>query len=190
MYTAEVSFKIIGDLIMDEAEDMIKSIADTWRMNGQNLGDERLYAKTQDAYKMYLLIPEKDALSEKYNNKYVQETIKKLESVGLEFPTVTIMDDELQDDELCDCKAPSEYLIYTTYISLSPPLRCKKCMGTIPLYKIPKLYDESDYYTLIVWRDDYQSCDSLQMNCKVGERFALRQLSSIDSQLTKDGLDV
>ena len=37
---------------------------------------------------------------------------------------------------------------------------------------------------------DYQSCDSLQMNCAVGERFAIKQLSKLDSPLTKVGLDV
>lgn len=190
MYTITVEFKILDEKDSQAQQDAITNLFDTWKMNGQVLGDEHIYAQTVDAYKMFLLTAEKDSLHSKYNNKYTKLTIKQLKTIGLATPTFTILDKNPQEDDLCKCNVVTEYILYTTYICLSPPLHCKKCFGTIPLYKIPKLYDDSDYYPLITWKSDYQSCDALQMNCGVGERFALRQLSFIDSQLTKDGLDI
>jgi len=180
MYTIEVKFKIISLHGIEEQEDAICTLFDTWRMNGQVLNNEHIYARHEDEYKMFVLSSEKDSLHNKYNNQYAKKTIDNLISLGLEKPLFTILDKEPQDNDLCNCKSVSAYVLYTTYICLSSSLRCKKCFGTIPLYKIPKIYDESDY----------RACDSLQMNCNVGERFALKQLASLDSQLTQDGLAV
>ena len=190
MYTAEVVFKI-NDFNNDEKqEECMELLIGHWRMNGQILGKEHLWVRKKDCYTMYLYIPEKTSLDEKYHNKYVQKEINNLKDIGLKKPTITILDYNELESSSCDCQKPSEYILYTTSTMLSPALRCKKCFGTIPLYHIPKLYDESDYYPLISWQSDYQACDSLQMNCSVGVKFAYRQLGSIDSQLTKDGLEV
>jgi len=190
MYTIEIKFKIIKLHDSEEQENAICTLFDTWRMNGQILNNEHIYAKHEDEYKMFVLTSEKDSLHNKYNNQYAKKTIDNLISFGLDKPLFTILDEEAQDNDLCSCKSASTYILYTTFICLSSSLRCKKCFGTIPLYKIPKIYDESDYYPLITWQSDYRACDSLQMNCNVGERFALKQLADIDSQLTQDGLDV
>ena len=190
MYTVEVTFKIIEKNREEEQEELIILIKNSWRMNGQVLGNENIYAQAKNAFKMYLYIPEKDSLDKKYNNKYLDKDFIKLKEVGLANPKVKIIDEKSQDDELCDCKKPSSYILFTTYVALYTSLRCKKCFGTVPLYKIPKIYDDSEYYPLICWQSDYRSCDSLQMNCSVGEKFALKQLGSLDSQLTKDGLKV
>ena len=90
---------------------------------------------------------------------------------------------------VCKCKSSSTYILYTTYVSLGSPLKCGDCFYEIPLYNLPKTYDD-DYYNIICWASDYQRCDGLQMNCAVGERFGTNQLSKLDSPLTKLGLKV
>jgi len=191
MYLVEIKFDINDNNNREEQEELIESLYSSWCTNGQILDTYYKYAKTQKSYKMYQTIPEKDSLSKQYNNKYAVEYLLNLKKVGLDTPKITIIDDTPQDDDLCSCDKPSEYVLYTTYISVSPVLRCKECFKTIPLYKIPKLDIESDnYYSLITWASDYRSCDSLQMNCNVGERFGFKQLQSIDSQLTKNGLEL
>ena len=190
MYTVEVVFKI-NDLNNDEKqEECIELLIGSWRMNGQILGKEHLWVRKKDCYTMYLYIPEKTSLNKKHHNTYVQKELSNIKSIGLKQPTMIILDYNELESSSCDCQKPSEYILYTTYTMLSPALRCKKCFGTIPLYHIPKLYDKSDYYPLISWQSDYQACDSLQMNCSVGVKFAYKQLGSLDSQLTKNGLEI
>ena len=102
---------------------------------------------------------------------------------------ISVLGEEPESMPLCGCKVVSNFILFTTYLSLESSLKCATCFGVIPLYKIPKTsYDE--HYKIICWQSDYQSCDSLQMNCVVGERFAINQLSKYDSQLTKQGLAV
>ena len=72
---------------------------------------------------------------------------------------------------------------------MESPLKCADCFGIEPLYKIPKTADE-EYHNIISWQSNYQSCDSLQMNCTVGEKFGTSQLSKYNSQLTQQGLKV
>ncbi len=43
---------------------------------------------------------------------------------------------------------------------------------------------------ILSWETNYISCDSLQMNCEVGERWALNQMQEITSQLSKQGLEI
>ncbi len=91
--------------------------------------------------------------------------------------------------EKCQCQKRKSLILFTTFISLESPLRCGDCFRTIPLYNIPKTYDD-EYYNILCWESDYQSCDQLQMNCSVGEHFATNQMSKIDSQLSKQGIKV
>ena len=43
---------------------------------------------------------------------------------------------------------------------------------------------------ILSWETNYISCDRLQMNCEVGERWALNQMQEITSQLSKQGLGI
>jgi predicted nucleic acid-binding Zn ribbon protein len=139
---------------------------------------------------MEVLIPDKNSLSKKYANKYTKESYKKLKSVGLSQPKIKILGEEPQGYNKCECKKVKEYILYTTYVQIKPALRCKKRFGYIPLYKLPPIYDNADYYPLITWKSDYQSCDSLQMNCSVGEKLGMKEMTKHNSDLSKDGRDV
>lgn len=191
MYLAEITFKILKDANQEKQEELIENINASWAGNGQILDDCYHYAKAKKEYKMYQTIPEKDSLTDKYNNKYAKEFIEKLSSVGLAKPEITIIDNEEQEDDLCKCTEKTEFILYTTFETFHSPIRCKKCFKAIPLYKIPKLDNfNDDYYPINSWVKDYKACDSLQINCSVGVRFALKQMGSIDSQLTKVGLEL
>jgi predicted nucleic acid-binding Zn ribbon protein len=80
-------------------------------------------------------------------------------------------------------------MVVMTYILLESPVRCGDCFGTIPLYKLPKACN-NEYCEILSWESDYKACDTLQMNCSTGERFAIIQMSKYDSILTKRGLDI
>jgi predicted nucleic acid-binding Zn ribbon protein len=57
------------------------------------------------------------------------------------------------------------------------------------LYSIPATYHD-EYCDIISWQSDYQACDNLQMNCKTGERFGIRELSGHNSSLTGQGIKI
>ena len=43
---------------------------------------------------------------------------------------------------------------------------------------------------LIAWKSDYAACDRLQMNCRVLEHAATRELSAPESDLSRSGLEL
>ncbi|MEA3490507.1 MAG: DUF2310 family Zn-ribbon-containing protein [Campylobacterota bacterium] len=187
MYTAEVKFTINKKVKDDSQTDLVELIFGSWRMNGQVLGDTYFSFIKNKNLIVQVLIPAKDSLSTKYANRYLKSSYKKLESVGLSKPRIKILGEEPHYYNKCKCKKVKEYILYTTYVQLEPALRCKKCFGYIPLYKIPPIYDNSEYYPLITWQSDYQACDTLQMNCIVGEKFGMKEMYDHQSDLSKQG---
>ena len=182
MFVVEVKFPI-KVLENDEVQsDLVYSFYGSWRMNGQVLGQTFPMAKTDIDISIFVNVPSVDALSKKYDNKYVQEDYKKLEVVGLGAPSIMIVGKEPECIELCSCERTS-FILYANYLSVESALRCGGCFGIVPLYEIAKTKDH-EYHDVISWQSDYKSCDSLQMNCQVGEEWATKQLSTVDSELS------
>ncbi len=188
MFIAETAFTLKDKVNEELAEDAINSFLGSLRMNGQVLGKEFLIAKRGLIYRAFLHIPEADSLDKKYANSYVLRELKKLDEVGLSF-LHKIIGKEPDCSSICVCNSPGSYIVFTDYISLESPLRCGDCFGVVPLYKIPRTYDD-EYYDIICWQSDYQACDSLQMNCLTGERFGKQQMSRHNSSLSKQGIQI
>ena len=166
MYTIEVKFKIIQKQNREKQADLIYSLCGSWRMNGQILNRHFPIAENSNDFTLYVNTPESDSLNVQYNNTYVSKNYAELKQVGLDKPIMQIAGKEPEAMKLCDCENQS-YILYTDYLSLESPLRCGACFGIVPLYKTSKTKDD-EYHDIISWQSDYQACDSLQMNCKVG----------------------
>lgn len=190
MHTVRVSIEAKKKADWEKITDSINGLLGALRMNVQILGNQFPTAQTKSGLEFYANTPDKDSLSKKYNNKYVNKYLAQISDYKIKKPQITVLGKEIDSASLCDCKKLNDFVLFTTYVSLESPLRCFKCFGVVPLYKIPKTYDGDEYYNVISWQSDYQSCDSLQMNCTVGERFAINQLSKYDSPLNKQGLSV
>lgn len=188
MYTFELLFCLNNSHDAEQIGGTINNYLHSLRMNGQILGKEYILALDKNIIRSYVLVPARDSLNHKYSNKYVKEYYKELSSQGIKIEFKRI-GKELDSADLCKCNTVDSYILYTYYTSLESPLRCGNCFGIIPLYKIPKTYDD-EYYDIKCWETNYQSCDTLQMNCRVGEKFGMRQLSDINSSLNKDGIDI
>lgn len=189
MEIIETTFQSLDSNKEEEQFEAIDLLIGAYRMNGQVLGREYTIHKNNDSYYSYLKTPEKNSLNDQFNNEYVIRNIAKCKDANLRGPLHNYLGHDLDSGKLCTCDKSSALILYTNLWSLEPPLRCMDCFGVFPLYKIPKTYDE-EYYDVICWQSDYQSCDSLQMNCKVGERFSMRQMLELDSALTKQGREV
>jgi predicted nucleic acid-binding Zn ribbon protein len=188
MQTAKITFEFTETKNFEALSDSVNYLLGTWRKNGQILGKQFLMAKTENSFDVFVNIPDFDSLAEKFNNKYVAENLSDIDGLKV-VRKVTILGEEPESKHVCGCKRVKGYILFTNYLTLESPLKCFDCFGVVPLYKVPKTKDE-EYINILSWESDYQSCDSLQMNCRVGERFGTEQISKHDSPLSKIGLEI
>ncbi len=130
-------------------------------------------------------VPEKSALSKKHANRWVTKAVQELAELGMRLQVLDLGDDP-DSSHPCRCQNPPWFALFTNYASTESPLRCGKCFGTIPLYRLSATPDD-DYSDVICWQSDYRACDHLQMNCSTGERFATRQMENHESSLSSRG---
>ena len=154
--------------------------------NGQILKNYEMI-KTGNDYTVFVTLPEDDALDEKYNNIYISKyfaQVKDLFEISLE-----IIGENLNYDQSCACQKSSWYMLYTDYAESDSPVVCGDCGKTVPLYKLPHLFNENEHHGVLGWKEAYSEIDGLWLYC-LSDRFTYRQLNKLDSQLSKIGLDI
>jgi len=191
MYTQEISIDIkTKKLDKDELIDEFNVLMSFYRANGQTQGKIASQYIKNDKIVCLPFTLEKNSLNKKFNNFYVNRQTKKIEDLcnsRLRYKTIGKSYDSYKSP--CKCKRPSFYILVTNYITIESPLTCGTCFKSVPLYRLPIYYDHG-YMPILSWETNYISCDSLQMNCEVGERWALNQMQEINSQLSKQGLEI
>ena len=190
MYIQKLSIDIKTNTNKDDLIEQFGLLMAFYRGNGQTQG------KIESQYidnKRIICLPfthEKNALDKKNNNFYVNRQSMKLEELcnsKLSYKTAGKTYKSYKTP--CKCKRSDFFILITDYISINSPLTCGTCFKPIPLYRLPVYYDHG-YMPILRWETNYISCDSLQMNCEVGENWALRQMQEIKSQLSKHGLEI
>ncbi len=157
-----------------------------WRYNGQLVGRDQTVVSRPGGVSVFGVAPERGALAPRRSSVHVRRLLGELRAVGLARPRTTDLGFALESAAVDRCRRPSSYVMFTTYVALATPLRCGDCFGAVPLYRLDS-GERGDHGELIAWESDYQACDSLQMNCATGERFGSRELSRVDSSLTRRG---
>jgi predicted nucleic acid-binding Zn ribbon protein len=157
--------------------------------NGQ-IFREYVVAKKKNGYSAFVELPEKTSLKKVNNNKWVNQSYKILNKLGIKMSATKLISEVEFNGTCCCCKSPKGYILYTDFLDNQTPLMCGDCWSVVPLYRIPPTYDESEFYDLLQWQKDYIACDGLQMNCQTGERFGLREMTAINSSLTKRGREL
>ena len=190
MYIQEISLHINAKLDKDAIVDDFGILMGHYRGSGQTQGSIETQYISENKMVCLPFTHEQNSLDKKYNNYYVDKQIKKLEEVcnsSIQFKTVGKDYDSYKTP--CKCKASDFYILITNYATICSPIACGKCNNYVPLYRLPKYYDNG-YKPILSWETNYQSCDSLQMNCEVGERWALNQMQEVKSQLSKQGIEI
>lgn len=190
MYIQEISIDIKTKVNKDELIDEFSLLMSHYRSSGQTQG--KIESQFIESGKIICLpfTLEKNALDKKLNNFYVNRQSKKLEELcnsKLEYKTVGKSYESYKSP--CKCKKSDFYILITNYVTTESPITCGTCNKSVPLYRLPVYYDYG-YLPILSWETNYISCDSLQMNCEVGERWALNQMQEITSQLSKQGLKI
>ncbi len=193
MYIQEISIKLQENTKKEKISEIIEEfdlLTGFYRGSGQTQGKiASQYITLNNDKIVYLPFTlEKKSLDKTYNNYYVNKQIDKIEKIcQASFQFKTLGTDNYQP--CCTCEKTDFYILITNFITILSPLRCGNCHKSVPLYKIPIYYDYG-YMPILSWETNYNVCDTLQMNCEVGEKWALKQMQEVNSQLSKQGLAI
>jgi predicted nucleic acid-binding Zn ribbon protein len=174
------------DKLFEEFETLMSNLCKT----GQIIADYETPFVAGNELISFQTTMEKGSLSKKYYDEYVIQRVKNLEQwcnakLKTEVAGISIPDYK----GVCNCKKPGLYILFTYVLNDSGMIDCGTCNKIVPLYKLTHL-NYQDRYDILKWERDYKSCDSLQLGCTVGEKWATKQMSDPTSQLSKQGIEI
>lgn len=184
MYTADVNFKLKHGASRHEAESAISSFL-VALLDGGNVVDRRPIpmAAVRDGYRATVSLPERGALASRWHNADVRRKKLTLTEVGLKLGPIRIVGKDPNSQVVCSCRRPSAL----TMVLGDTPLTCGDCTGKVPLYRMSRMRKHGNDHGLRYWAHLYRALDQIWTASDVGERFAYRQLSEHDSDLSKLG---
>jgi len=177
-----------GAISEDQIEEITSFHAALYK-NGQAIEREYPIWINKNRVTMNITCLEKNSLAKCNCNKYVLNHLKKLSELGFNKIHKSYLGIDPSCIETCECKASSAFILFSTYASYASPIRCYDCFKNVPLYQFQPICN-FEFLDIMTWYNDYKACDSLQMHCSVGERFALKQLGDPKSALSKMGLKI
>lgn len=189
MLIAQVDFDILVDSGCEKQSDAIYSVLAAYSRDGRILDENFGIFQSENTFKSFVSIPAEDAFEKLLGSKYISEAIQKLNTVGLSPPNHKILGKETENSESCECENSSTYFLITNFLSIQSPVKCFDCNLPVPLYWFPR-FSSSNFSDIFRWQSEYKACDSLQMNCGLGERFGINQMSKLNSGLSKTGLEI
>jgi predicted nucleic acid-binding Zn ribbon protein len=143
---------------------------------------------------VFATIPEEGALDPKYDHRFAAEARQQLAAAGFGPPRIVPRGEYIFDEDLCGREQHSHFILFTTFLQNTSSLRCVYYFGSIPFYRLPYLADAKtdrcDPEALTHWENDYKTCDTLNMHSGMGEAFGTRQMQRLDSELSKNGIDI
>ena len=187
MFAVELKFESSGHGSSDAKTDAISWLTAAFVRNGNLMG--QFEVEGDEEFVVYGLTPARNAFHRANWNDRVRQQIGALKSVNLKRPRVRILGLIPETAPICQCARPKGYFLFTTFLSVEPPLRCIRCNGVVPLYRVARPTG-GEHSELLSWQSNYQACDTLQMNCTVGQRFGERQMSDMKSPLSITGLAI
>ncbi len=188
MYIAELFFKKTDGSMKEDVdrEDELHSFLGALVHNGQILSNYFPIVQKEAGYTAFVLIPDKNALDTKYGNQWVRESYDKFLNAAWMNPEIKILGFDASSSEVCACAKPKSFILFTHFLTVESPLKCGDCFCPVPIYLIPEAPDGSSS-DIRSWQADYRACDTLQIGSSTGERFGTREMSKVDSSLSKRG---
>lgn len=188
MHTAKIRFSFAHkgpEAAVEAALDLLS----VWYKNGQIATDE--WPAIAEGYQMTFVVslPDADSLESAHNNEYAAKELAALHEHGLSTPTIEVLGKDPGTLDPCQCARSSSYILFTHFLTSESPIRCGDCFQPVPFYRL-RAEDHGEYLYIRHWTANYQACDTLQMNCNVGEAFGEGQLLAHDSDLSLEGRDI
>ncbi len=163
---------------------LINQVLNQWLYNGQVIGREMAVTYHQTEFQVRLSTPEQDSLLPQNNSLEVDEALAQAEESGVVFEYFELIGRDYQAEETSDNLKPSFQILYTTHLDTCSPVYDGESFRPIPLYRLDnQLLSEQ----VLKWQQDWQACDTLQMNGSTLEQQALQQICDVESGLAQQG---
>lgn len=192
MYTAKLSLKLGAKIdygsYQDGVDDILYGLISAFVQNGQ-IADCRTHPNfiENECLCVIVNIFNNDSLDKKYHNIYINKILSKLKTDDFK---IEILGKEFKSLDIATPNSTNAFILTTHCYTNESPIRSFE-FDPIPIHYLPKTHqDNESYYNLICWQKDYQACDDLQMQCRVGEQWALTQMGDVNSELSKQGLEI
>jgi len=192
MYTFEFLFypKSFEEPFINEFDYAMENFTSSLCSNGQIMFDFINTVKYSDHYAYRVVAPEPDSLNEKYYNKYCKQDFLIVSEMSLKEPELRLIGENYNFSDSCSCENSSHYVLYTENRDLSYPVVCGDCERNVPIYKLPRTYDNNnEYYDVWNWQYIYHACDK-QFMYGMGERHGYKMMNDIKSPLSVEGLRI
>jgi len=189
LFTFEIRFypKSFEEALIDDFIDNMYEFISCLCKNAQILETSQNVVKLEDHYAYRVIAPEMDSLNEKYHNRYCSRFLAAILEKSLREPEIHFIGENYNVPDSCECKTTSHYILFYPHKTDEYPILCGDCLHSVPLYKLPKTYDDEEYYDVYCWLRVYEACDKLFME-GIGERYAYKMINDPNSKLSKEGL--
>ncbi|UPT66954.1 MAG: Zn-ribbon-containing protein [Sphingobacteriales bacterium JAD_PAG50586_3] len=186
MFTHQISIQVKQGVDLAEAVSQFTSLIGSYYQNGQVL-HKQLNTYGEDGLITYVAeTQEEDSLNAKYNNELIKMRIGLLEEHCGNKLEIKLLGKSHEEVAVCNCNQRDFYLLIADHSSVDSPVKCGACFDVIPLYKLPP-HNESGYYEILAWEQNYKGVDTLQINGHAGEEWATEQISNPNSELSIQG---
>jgi predicted nucleic acid-binding Zn ribbon protein len=190
MYKQKISISINAKFDKVKIYDEFDALMGNLYKTGQILGNYETPFIKDNELVAYQTTLEKTSLSKKYFDEFTRKRWSDIEKLCNSRLRTEIVGKAIPEYVgVCNCKKPDFYILFTHAFNESGFLDCGNCRKIVPIYKLTKLSYE-DRYEMLAWESNYKACDNLQLGCKVGEKWATKQMSDPGSQLSKQGIDI
>jgi predicted nucleic acid-binding Zn ribbon protein len=187
MYTVQLFFPFQPAKNGEDAFDRVESYVAALMHSGQILAEHTPMARVKGGLLVTASLPERTALANRFANKWVRKRLRELAAVGVGQPKVNHVGADPDGAAPCGCRRRPFLILFTNFLTASPPLRCGRCFGPVALFRVPATSEAGHHQDVLRWQDTYQAMDRLFIGSGPGERFAHHQLSRGDSELSSDG---
>lgn len=165
MLVAELEFKIIADTSFAKAEQGIRHYLEKLIFQGQILGREFPTYQAKDSFFSRVVLPQSDALDKKSHSSAGIKALEQLQLVGLSYPKLTILGDDLMSNHTDPCPSHAAFILFCSFSATNSVLYCAEHFAPVPLYKVGRTSGE-DFESLVRWQLQYQALDEIQMQEK------------------------
>ena len=181
-----INSKFDKDKLFDEFEILMGNLCTT----GQVISNYETPFVSGNELIAFQTTLETTSLSKKYFDEYTAKRVNDLEKwCNSKLKTEVIGKAIPEYKGVCKCKKSDFYILFTYAFNSSGFLDCGNCKKVVPIYKLKQL-TYNDRYEMLSWETNYKACDDLQLGCTVGEKWATKQMSDPNSQLSKQGIDI
>lgn len=162
MLVAELEFKIIADTSFSAVEKGIRYYLEKLIFQGQILGREFPTYQAKDSFFSRVVLAQPDALEKKSHSSAGLQALEQLQHVGLSYPKLSILGDDLMSNHTDPCPAHTALILFCSFSATNSVLYCAEHFAPVPLYKVGRTNGE-DFESLVRWQLQYQALDEIQM---------------------------